>query len=148
MQPPPETPPPCSSHPFSQDNPPYLHIGEAEGTRALVDHFYDAIRDTSPLLKDMPPDDDTESRDKLFEFLSGWLGGPSLYIQRRGHPRLDRARCGAAGGLRRRRRVHELRSGGRRRSRPRRAVTIRARADPRVFERRTSPGRIPALTRN
>jgi len=53
-----------------------------------VDHFYDAIRDTSPLLKDMHPEDDTESRDKLYEFLSGWLGGPPLYTQRRGHPRL------------------------------------------------------------
>ncbi|MFT3923653.1 MAG: group II truncated hemoglobin [Myxococcales bacterium] len=28
------------------------------------------------------------SREKLFEFLSGWLGGPQLYMERRGHPRL------------------------------------------------------------
>ena len=28
------------------------------------------------------------SRDKLYWFLSGWLGGPSLYIERFGHPRL------------------------------------------------------------
>lgn len=75
-------------HPYSQDNPPYLHIGEAEGTRALVEAFYDNIRDTSPLLKDMHPEDDTDSREKLFMFLSGWLGGPALYIQTHGHPRL------------------------------------------------------------
>jgi hemoglobin len=28
------------------------------------------------------------SRDKLYWFLSGWMGGPSLYIERFGHPRL------------------------------------------------------------
>jgi hemoglobin len=28
------------------------------------------------------------SRDKLFWFLCGWLGGPDLYQQRFGHPRL------------------------------------------------------------
>jgi hemoglobin len=28
------------------------------------------------------------SRDKLYLFLSGWLGGPDLYVQKYGHPRL------------------------------------------------------------
>ena len=28
------------------------------------------------------------SRDKLFKFLMGWLGGPPLYEQEYGHPRL------------------------------------------------------------
>lgn len=28
------------------------------------------------------------SESKLFDFLSGWLGGPSLYMQKYGHPRL------------------------------------------------------------
>ena len=28
------------------------------------------------------------AREKLYLFLSGWLGGPSLYIERYGHPRL------------------------------------------------------------
>jgi len=30
----------------------------------------------------------TEARDKLFWFLCGWLGGPSHYTERFGHPRL------------------------------------------------------------
>ncbi|PAY15314.1 globin, partial [Rhodopirellula sp. SM50] len=30
----------------------------------------------------------TESRNKLFKFLSGFFGGPSLYIEEYGHPRL------------------------------------------------------------
>jgi hemoglobin len=34
-----------------------------------------------------PPSLD-ESRAKLFMFLSGWSGGPSLYMERYGHPRL------------------------------------------------------------
>ncbi|MCE9680554.1 group II truncated hemoglobin [Shewanella sp. AS1] len=29
-----------------------------------------------------------ESEQKLFEFLSGWLGGPQLFHQRHGHPAL------------------------------------------------------------
>ncbi len=28
------------------------------------------------------------SRDKLFWFLSGWMGGPDLFVERFGHPRL------------------------------------------------------------
>jgi hemoglobin len=29
-----------------------------------------------------------QSREKLFMFLSGWSGGPQLYVERFGHPRL------------------------------------------------------------
>jgi hemoglobin len=29
-----------------------------------------------------------QSREKLFMFLSGWSGGPQLYVQKYGHPRL------------------------------------------------------------
>ena len=56
--------------------------------RELVDRFYDLIRDDSPLLRAMHPHEDTNSRRNLFEFLSGWMGGPNLYIERKGHPRL------------------------------------------------------------
>jgi hemoglobin len=30
----------------------------------------------------------TQARDKLYWFLSGWLGGPQHYVERFGHPRL------------------------------------------------------------
>ena len=30
----------------------------------------------------------TEAREKLFMFLTGWTGGPQLYINRYGHPML------------------------------------------------------------
>ncbi len=74
--------------PFGPDHTPYEAIGGEESVRRLVDAFYDRIRDESPLLRDMHPPDDAESRQKLFEFLSGWMGGPQLYIEKRGHPRL------------------------------------------------------------
>ncbi len=34
------------------------------------------------------PKDLAGSRDKLCKFLSGWLGGPPLYVQEYGHPML------------------------------------------------------------
>jgi hemoglobin len=36
----------------------------------------------------MHPADLSESKEKLFLFLSGWLGGPDLYVEKFGHPRL------------------------------------------------------------
>jgi hemoglobin len=68
----------------------YNVVGGAEGVRKLVDRFYD-LMDTLPEAKhirEMHPLTLDESRDKLFEFLSGWLGGPPIYIEKRGHPRL------------------------------------------------------------
>lgn len=56
--------------------------------RSLVDTFYDLVEAESPHIRAMLPRDTSTSRQKLYEYLSGWLGGPSLYMQRRGHPRL------------------------------------------------------------
>ena len=58
--------------------------------RELADRFYDHM-DRDPrfaVIRDLHPPDLSESREKFFEFLSGWLGGPPLYMNRRGHPRL------------------------------------------------------------
>ena len=58
--------------------------------RALVDRFYD-LMDLEPAYERLRaahgPSLDG-ARDKLFWFLCGWLGGPDLYIERFGHPRL------------------------------------------------------------
>ena len=65
--------------------------GENTGTsniRALVDTFYN-IMDADPKaagIRAMHPADLTSSREKLFMFLTGWTGGPQLYIERYGHP--------------------------------------------------------------
>lgn len=65
-------------------------IGGEQGVRKLVDRFYD-LMDTLPeaaTIRALHPDDLSTSRDKLFKFLCGWLGGPPLYMQEYGHPRL------------------------------------------------------------
>ncbi|NIS29878.1 MAG: group II truncated hemoglobin, partial [Actinobacteria bacterium] len=65
--------------------------GEA-GVRRLVDRFYD-LMDTLPEaaeVRALHPRSLHVSREKLFQFLSGWLGGPPLYVERYGHPRLRR----------------------------------------------------------
>ncbi len=67
---------------------PYEGLGGDDGVRRLSELFYDRIDASAPTLRAMLPRDDTVSRDKLYEFLSGWTGGPNLYIEKRGHPRL------------------------------------------------------------
>lgn len=60
------------------------------GLRALVDRFYD-LMDLEPQfagIRAMHPPTLDGSRDKLFWFLSGWTGGPNLFSERFGHPRL------------------------------------------------------------
>lgn len=67
--------------------------GETSGTeniRHLVETFYD-IMDSDPkvvTLRAMHQPDLTSAREKLFMFLTGWTGGPQLYIERYGHPML------------------------------------------------------------
>lgn len=68
----------------------YDRLGGDAGVRALVERFYDEM-DRLPEargIRDLHSPDLTEAREKLYLFLSGWLGGPPLYIQKYGHPRL------------------------------------------------------------
>jgi len=69
---------------------PYARLGGEPAVRALVDRFYD-LMELEPRfaeLRAVHPSTLEGSRDKLFWFLSGWLGGPDHYISRFGHPRL------------------------------------------------------------
>lgn len=69
---------------------PYDALGGADGVRRLVDRFY-ALMDELPEaygVRQLHPPSLDDSATKLYEFLSGWFGGPSLYIEKRGHPRL------------------------------------------------------------
>lgn len=68
----------------------YEMIGGEQVVRALVDRFYDLMHAEAAAagIRALHPEELTGSRDKLFWFLSGWMGGPSLYIERFGHPRL------------------------------------------------------------
>jgi hemoglobin len=65
-------------------------IGGAAPLRALVDRFYDLmeLEPTFAELRALHPATLEGSRDKLYWFLTGWSGGPDLYIERFGHPRL------------------------------------------------------------
>jgi hemoglobin len=69
---------------------PYDALGGDAQVRALVDRFYD-LMDLEPVfagIRALHPSSLEGSREKLHHFLSGWLGGPDLYVQRHGHPRL------------------------------------------------------------
>jgi len=68
----------------------YEKIGGEETIRRLVDRFYE-LMDEDPdyfAIRKLHPQDLAGARDKLFMFLSGWTGGPQLYMEKFGHPRL------------------------------------------------------------
>lgn len=68
----------------------YERIGGEEVVRRLVDRFYDLMDSKAEVagIRDLHAKNLKASREKLFLFLSGWLGGPQLYIEKYGHPRL------------------------------------------------------------
>jgi hemoglobin len=79
-----------SQIPLTQSNPHYQRVGGEEGIRRLVERFYE-LMDTLPEaygIRKMHAQDLSASKEKLFMFLSGWLGGPQLYAEQFGHPRL------------------------------------------------------------
>jgi len=69
---------------------PYERLGGAAGVGAIVERFYD-LMDMDPAFAGIralhAPSLDS-AREKLTLFLAGWLGGPPVYVERFGHPRL------------------------------------------------------------
>lgn len=68
----------------------YQRIGGEKVVRKLVERFYqlmDELPEAYELRKLHAPDLSL-AEEKLFMFLSGWMGGPPLYIEQFGHPRL------------------------------------------------------------
>ena len=68
----------------------YEKIGGAVTVGKLADRFYE-LMDSVPQfteLRSMHPQSLAGSREKLFMFLSGWLGGPDLFVEKFGHPQL------------------------------------------------------------
>lgn len=68
----------------------YQAIGGDQTVRALTTRFYD-LMDTLPEAANcraVHPPSLEGSREKFYEYLTGYLGGPQLYIEKRGHPRL------------------------------------------------------------
>jgi len=70
-----------------QELSPYQTIGGDAAVRRIVNRFYD-IMDSAPeaaRIRAMHAADLSPMRERLHEFLSGWLGGPPLYFQRPDH---------------------------------------------------------------
>lgn len=69
---------------------PYDLLGGEARVRELVHRFYD-LMDAEPdfrVIRALHQPDLAQAREKLFLFLSGWLGGPPLYAQKYGNPML------------------------------------------------------------
>jgi hemoglobin len=68
----------------------FEQVGGDAKVRELVDRFYDLMDLEAEFagIRALHPATLDGSRDKLYWFLSGWLGGPGLYVERFGHPRL------------------------------------------------------------
>jgi hemoglobin len=78
----------------------YNAIGGDSTVRALTHRFYE-LMDTLPeaaRCRAVHPADLSGSEEKFYEYLTGWLGGPPLYTDKRGHPMLRRRHFAAAIG--------------------------------------------------
>ena len=68
----------------------YDKLGGEEAIRSLTVRFYE-IMESDPEareIRELHPENLATSEQKLFEFLSGWSGGPPLFVEKYGHPRL------------------------------------------------------------
>jgi hemoglobin len=77
-------------HEASTHATPFAWIGGEARVQALVERFYD-LMDLEPAYAELRAahgSDLVNARQKLFWFLCGWLGGPSHYTDRFGHPML------------------------------------------------------------
>ncbi len=77
---------------MSENETPYELLGGEVAVQKLVDRFYDLMDEKKEvdILRKMHAKSLRVSREKLFLFLSGWLGGPDLYVEKYGHPMLRR----------------------------------------------------------
>jgi hemoglobin len=74
----------------TQEKTPYELMGGEPEVHALVERFYD-LMDLEPAyarLRATHAASLDQARERLFWFLCGWLGGPSYYTERVGHPML------------------------------------------------------------
>lgn len=68
----------------------FERIGGAEKVRALVHNFYRAMDELPEAygIRKLHAQDLQGAEEKLYKFLSGWMGGPQLYVEQYGHPML------------------------------------------------------------
>ncbi|MEW6254728.1 MAG: group II truncated hemoglobin [Pseudomonadota bacterium] len=78
----------------------YAQIGGERTIRRLTRRFYD-LMDTLPeaaACRAIHPESLAGSEEKLFEYLTYWLGGPPLFVEKHGPPMLRRRHFPAAIG--------------------------------------------------
>ena len=85
---------------YGQGDSSLLAAGGFAGLQQLAADFYIAMdtRADAAIIRAMHPADLTESTDKLARFLTGWLGGPSLYREKYGPISIPRAHAHLAIG--------------------------------------------------
>ncbi|MGB9093888.1 MAG: group II truncated hemoglobin [Gallionella sp.] len=68
----------------------FERIGGAEKVRALVVRFYQLMDELPEAygIRKLHAPDLQGATDKLYKFLTGWMGGPPLYVDEYGHPML------------------------------------------------------------
>ncbi len=88
-----DNPPAIETATAFANNPHYRQLGGEPAVRRLVERFYQLMTELPQAreIRAMHPADLAEAKERLFLFLSGWLGGPPLYAERFGQPRLRRA---------------------------------------------------------
>lgn len=70
----------------------YEAIGGDQTVRALCRRFYE-LMDTLPEAKNcraIHPPDLSLSEEKFYDYMTGYLGGPPVYVEKHGHPMLRR----------------------------------------------------------
>lgn len=80
---------------------PYYLMGGETVVNQLVETFYSKmdVSIEAQGIREMHVADLANARSKLFKFLSGWLGGPNLFVQEFGHPMLRKRHFPFAIGL-------------------------------------------------
>jgi hemoglobin len=70
----------------------YQRIGGEEKVRALVQRFYQLMDELPEAygIRKLHAEDLQGATEKLYKFLTGWMGGPQLYVEQYGHPMLRR----------------------------------------------------------
>ena len=82
----------------------YDQIGGEAGIRSLVDRFYDLMDSSAEAanVRALHATSLKQSREKLFMFLTGWTGGPPIYVEKVGQPMLRMRHMPFAIGVRER----------------------------------------------
>jgi len=70
----------------------YQRIGGEVKVRALVQRFYQLMDELPEAygIRKLHAEDLQGATEKLYKFLTGWMGGPQLYVEQYGHPMLRR----------------------------------------------------------